>query len=170
MCTVYASMYVYTHVHMYPSIHHTRTCAAWWAQSVCIHVCLPVCLTVNFHTHIPTHTYCLLYNNWGQRKDFQQFLVPVYYWKTVEKQATDPQLLCKRLYVKLYHASELQFLVTYMCNCECACACKSTHARLYIHMRAYIHTLEKIYQDTYGHNEGQTCTGPPRRPNMYGPA
>jgi hypothetical protein len=30
---------------------------------------------------------------WGPRNGFQRFLAPVYYWKTVEKSETEPQLL-----------------------------------------------------------------------------
>ncbi len=37
--------------------------------------------------------YCHSHNNWGPRNSFQRFLVPVYYWKTVEKPETGPQLL-----------------------------------------------------------------------------
>ncbi len=38
-------------------------------------------------------TYCLSHNNWGSWNGFQLFIVPVYYWKTVEKHETDPQIL-----------------------------------------------------------------------------
>jgi hypothetical protein len=37
--------------------------------------------------------YCHSHNNWGPRNSFQRLLVPVYFWKTVEKPETDPQLL-----------------------------------------------------------------------------
>ncbi len=39
--------------------------------------------------------HCHSHNNLGLRNDFQRFWVPVYYWKTVEKPETDPQLLCE---------------------------------------------------------------------------
>ncbi len=32
-------------------------------------------------------------NNWGLQNSFQRVLVPVYYWKTVEKSETYSQLL-----------------------------------------------------------------------------
>ncbi len=41
--------------------------------------------------------YCHSHNNWGPRNSFQQFSVPVYYWKTAEKPETDFQLLWKWL-------------------------------------------------------------------------
>jgi hypothetical protein len=37
--------------------------------------------------------YCRSHNDGGPRNSFQRFLVPVYYWKTVKKPETDPQLL-----------------------------------------------------------------------------
>ncbi len=39
-------------------------------------------------------------HNWGPGNSFQRFLVQAYYWKTVEKQETDPQLFWKRRYVQ----------------------------------------------------------------------
>ncbi len=38
------------------------------------------------------HQYCHSHNNWGPKNSFQRFLVPVCYWKTVEKPETAPQL------------------------------------------------------------------------------
>jgi hypothetical protein len=37
--------------------------------------------------------YCHSHNNWGPRNSFQRLLVPVYYWKPLERPETDPQLL-----------------------------------------------------------------------------
>ncbi len=44
--------------------------------------------------------YCHSHNNWGPWNSFQRFLVPVYYWETVEKPETDPQLLGEWQYLR----------------------------------------------------------------------
>jgi hypothetical protein len=46
--------------------------------------------------------YCHSHNNWGPWNSVQRFLVPVYYWKTVRKPETDPQLLWEWQYVCMY--------------------------------------------------------------------
>ncbi len=45
------------------------------------------------------HTYCHSHNNWGPQNSFPLFLVLVYYWKTIEKPETDPQLLWEWQYL-----------------------------------------------------------------------
>jgi hypothetical protein len=58
------------------------------------------------HTHHDTlHQHCHSHNNWGPWNSFRRFLVPVYYWKTVEKPETDPQLSWEWQYDKAPLAS-----------------------------------------------------------------
>jgi hypothetical protein len=40
-------------------------------------------------------TYCHSHNNWGPRNSFQRFLVPAYYWKTVEKPCNWPSIIMR---------------------------------------------------------------------------
>jgi hypothetical protein len=51
----------------------------------------PVCIACMLFSQRPY--YCHSHNNWGPRTSFQRLLVPVYYWKTIQKPETDPQLL-----------------------------------------------------------------------------
>jgi hypothetical protein len=54
--------------------------------------------------------YCHAHNNWGPRNSFQRFLVPVYYWKTVEKPETDPQLFWVWQYFDVCQKKEMQII------------------------------------------------------------
>jgi hypothetical protein len=44
-------------------------------------------------------TYCHSHNNRGPRNGFERLLEPVYYWNTVEKLETDPQIFASLLKV-----------------------------------------------------------------------
>ncbi len=50
--------------------------------------------------------YCHSHNNWGPQNSFQLFLVPVYYWKNLEKPETDPQLLWEWQYLSTWATSK----------------------------------------------------------------
>ncbi len=65
----------------------------------CVWKCVFVCIGVQ-----RLYVFCVIciysrvmylhsHNNWCPRNGFQRFLVPGYYWKTVEKSETDPQRL-----------------------------------------------------------------------------
>jgi hypothetical protein len=56
-------------------------------------------------------SYCHSHNNWGPRNNFQRFLVLVFYWKTVEKPETDPQLLWEWQYLTLFWAQRCMYLM-----------------------------------------------------------
>ncbi len=54
-------------------------------------ICMYVCVYVDSrHSH----------TDWGPRNSFQRFWEPVYYWKSVNKPETDPQLVWERQYFK----------------------------------------------------------------------
>jgi hypothetical protein len=59
--------------------------------------------------------YCHSHNNWGPRNSFQRFLVPIYYWRTVEKPETDPSIIMGMAvheYFSLLSGKELHILTT----------------------------------------------------------
>jgi hypothetical protein len=102
--STYVRMYVcvrfsvYTYVTVYVCLYACMYTRAYICLSVCICVLAYVCLVCKYvgfhHTWAKRHaSYCHSHNNWGPRNNFQRFLVPVYYWKAVEKPETDPQLL-----------------------------------------------------------------------------
>jgi hypothetical protein len=68
-----------------------------------------------------TCIYCHSHNIWGPRNSFRRFLVPVYYWETVEKPETDPQLLWEWQYCE-FTSIEHEYISriyehSYVCVC-----------------------------------------------------
>jgi hypothetical protein len=76
--------------------------------------------------------YWCLQNNWGPENGFQRFFqVQVYYWKTVEKQGTDPQLFCKLLPYALHHVTDSSL---YECMQVCIFMCMYAYACMYLYV------------------------------------
>jgi hypothetical protein len=162
---MYVCMYVCMHVSMharyaYICIHlwllllcywnlycmymHVCKCMYEW---VCIHVCSCVCVWMRVHMYLNKLTscmYCDSHNNWGPQNSFQRFVVPVYYWKTVEKPETDPQLLWEWHYVWRMRKEKysLSSMHTYTFN-----ICTQTFGmHQHIFVRTYVYT--HIYAGT----------------------
>jgi hypothetical protein len=86
------------------------------------------------------------HNNWGPRNSFQRLLVPVYYWKIVEKPETDPQLLWEWQYVL---ARIYIFVVTLLvCLHSCIYMRCMTLFNMYTH--PFMHACMRTYTNTHG--------------------
>ena len=95
---IYTGIYLSMNVCMYVDSY----CKQVWLRHRCItHVKYSAIPTIveGHKTDKSPHPYCHSHRNWGPQNSFQRFLVQVYYWKTVEKPETDPQLLWEWQYV-----------------------------------------------------------------------
>ncbi len=91
MCKYVRIWHTYTFPVQYFLMEHSRLLSV----QLCVFLCVECVLCTQ---HIYTHTWSTVsyrhsYNKRGPRNSFQRLLVPVYYWKPVEKLKNGPQIL-----------------------------------------------------------------------------
>ncbi len=96
VCFVYVSMYYIHNIYANP-MHAGYVCMYMYIFMLSLSTW--TYYTPEFIWPVNIYTYCHSHNNWGPWNSFQRFLVPGYYWKTVETPETDPQLLWEWQYV-----------------------------------------------------------------------
>ncbi len=99
---IYYDIYIYIYIYVCVCIHKLyigMNVFHMYFSSQISHT--TICIVVLFIKEI--YLYCHSHNNWGPRNSFQRLLVPVYFWKTVERPETDPRLLWEWQYMLDIH-------------------------------------------------------------------
>ncbi len=144
-----------------------------------LHMYSYVCTCTCVHVHTCTrtsrmyavgYTYSRLQTNRGLGNGFQRLLVPVYYWKTVEKQETDPRLFCKRKCNNIFNfppkrtSRRQMYACIHMCTCIHVCIYTTTellinsYRSVHLYICAHMCMNVYIYACMYTYMHIFTCT------------